>query len=557
MANQLDFSDQLLSDYGMGRDPHTNDDGDDSKHDREDSIQLGGNSQVGAGGKVAKEMTSPVRPVMMRKVLREIQRVDRKLSRGSARGSNSGFVTTAAYQRTVVKTQYRDFDPAEALADRSSKSNPIRYGDYLQRDTAPDGERLMGFNDKKDNVNITQDIEKWCQEGDGRVWNFVISPEHGSQVDLRKHAREFMEQVKTELSGNDGDFQMEWNAIVHREGTDNDHVHINLRGRDPSQRDGKLSIDKNFLGQKMRRISSTLLTQELGYRSEKEIKNSREMEIGAKKFTSLDRELVEMVRAQNSNTIQVSKRGLRPGTPQYEQRSHLLSRLEVLEKMGLATYQKKKNTYTLDPAMASILRNYSKNNDLTKRKALHEPNFTNPNLELRNTVLKQGEKLTGRLVSIGISDDISTDSVQFGTKHGTHFIMVEGADGAAHSITVSRAVAEQYAAKDLQVGDLVTVEGRSFEKEIVADDKGPGRKELVLYAAVTGHKALEKMKAAELGQTRLDVAAMEMVNSSGRLPPRPSSQVPADFSSAYDHAVRERAHALAETPLFWEKQAGG
>jgi type IV secretory pathway VirD2 relaxase len=81
-----------------------------------------------------------------------------------------------------------------------------------------------------------------------------------------------------------------WVAIDHYN-TDNPHVHLLVRGLDA--RGQALQIHPDYVKQGIRGRSQDLATQGLGYRSEREIVESRGQVVERLRFTDLDRALIQ------------------------------------------------------------------------------------------------------------------------------------------------------------------------------------------------------------------------------------------------------------------------
>ena len=98
---------------------------------------------------------------------------------------------------------------------------------------------------------------------------------------LRDFTRQFNTRIQTQI-GRD----YEWVAIDHHN-TSHPHVHLLIRGKD------KLELAPDMIRRGMRAASQDILTESLGYRTEREIQAAREREIGQRRFTALDRQILE------------------------------------------------------------------------------------------------------------------------------------------------------------------------------------------------------------------------------------------------------------------------
>ena len=122
---------------------------------------------------------------------------------------------------------------------------------------------------------------------------------------------------------------LDWVAVDHWN-TDNPHVHVLVRGRADDGKD--LVISRDYISRGFRQRAAERVTMELGPRSEQEIRSGLEKEVGADRWTSLDRSLRDMA-DEGGGIID-----LRPGGPgeDPELRRLMLGRAAKLERLGLA-----------------------------------------------------------------------------------------------------------------------------------------------------------------------------------------------------------------------------
>jgi type IV secretory pathway VirD2 relaxase len=104
-------------------------------------------------------------------------------------------------------------------------------------------------------------LDDWQNAGDERMWKFILSPEFGDRIDLKRLTRDLMDQVKNDLGGG----PLEWVAVVHYN-TEHPHVHVALRGI--NSRNQPLHLDRDYVKSGMRRIADDQCTRQLGYRTE-------------------------------------------------------------------------------------------------------------------------------------------------------------------------------------------------------------------------------------------------------------------------------------------------
>src|SRR5579885_2278487 len=117
--------------------------------------------------------------------------------------------TRSYLQRRAVKVSY----------SRNTKSvSWAAHGRYLAREGAQQkGAKGLGFDAGRDDINLTQTAKMWQESGDLLMFRIIVSPENGTEIDLRDHARTLMAQMECDLGT-----RLEWAAIDHHN-TDNPH----------------------------------------------------------------------------------------------------------------------------------------------------------------------------------------------------------------------------------------------------------------------------------------------------------------------------------------------
>lgn len=288
-------------------------------------------------------------------------------------------------------------------------------------------------------IDIAATLRSWQAAGDEHLWKFVVSPEHAANLDLREHARELVGHMRCDL-----DSRLEWVAIDHYN-TDNPHVHLLVRGRDLEGR--SLRGPRDYLASGLRQRSQELATQRLGLRSDREILAARAIAAERTQYTELDRTLLR--RADDRGIVSYHGPVPRPG-PRREMYTHELRRLQFLENAGLAE-KVGTRTWRLSPGMETTLRQAQLLGDITKSRAQHIRDLSDPRMPLVVTQLKVGGRVTGRLVARGWTDRLQD----------RRYVMIEATDGRLHYIpTGSRlevTAGSLSAARRLVIGDLVTL----------------------------------------------------------------------------------------------------
>jgi type IV secretory pathway VirD2 relaxase len=114
---------------------------------------------------------------------------------------------------------------------------------------------------------------------------FIVSAEEGVELtDIRETTRDLMKQMEIDLTT-----KLDWVAVDHHN-TGHPHTHILVRG---ITNDGKiLNIAGDYIAHGIRERASEIVTIELGHQTEHEISRQLEHEIGADRFTRLDKMLI-------------------------------------------------------------------------------------------------------------------------------------------------------------------------------------------------------------------------------------------------------------------------
>jgi type IV secretory pathway VirD2 relaxase len=267
-------------------------------------------------------------------------------------------------------------------------------------------------------------------EDDRHHFRFIVSPEDAAQMsDLKGFARDLMRQAEQDLGT-----KLDWVGIDHWN-TDNPHVHVILRGRVDDGKD--LVIARDYISNGMRARAQDLVTQELGLRSDLDIRRSLESQVEAERWTRLDRQFVRD--ASRHGIIDVAPvAGQQPD----EYLPQKVGRLRKLESLGLAN-QIAPGQWLMADEAESTLRALAERDDIIKRmnRALTERDLE----RIASTYVLAGESLAdpiiGRLIDRGLDDELK----------GSAYAVVDGTDGRTHHIKLL----DLDAAGDGPVGSIV------------------------------------------------------------------------------------------------------
>jgi type IV secretory pathway VirD2 relaxase len=257
-------------------------------------------------------------------------------------------VLAKAYgRRSVVKPSFRR---------NRHNGGWARHARYLAREQAQrEGERGQGFDREREDLDMTATVRAW-ERTDGVMWSFIISPEDAERIDLRRHARDFVAGMEQDLGT-----QLEWVAIDHHN-TDNDHVHLLIRGIRDDGRD--LILDRDYI-HRLSELSRELAERELGPRTEQEYLQTRARGIDREYWTEIDRALE---RRTGPDRV-VSYENFEPFSDGAKVRAKQeMQRLAYLEKLGLAR-QVDERSWELAAEHEPELRRRQRENDILKTRA--------------------------------------------------------------------------------------------------------------------------------------------------------------------------------------------
>jgi len=232
-------------------------------------------------------------------------------------------------------------------------------------------------------------------------------------TDLRAFTRDLAKQMETDLGT-----RLDWVAVDHWN-TDNPHVHLLVRGVDEEGAD--LVISRDYISQGMRSRAEELIAIELGPKAEHEIRNSREREVTAERWTRLDRE----IRLTADETGAIELRPESPGQSDPEIRRLMVGRLQHLEKMGLAASELP-GEWMVGLEAERSLRDLGMRGDIIKtmHRAFAERGEARGGADFVIEGGQPSSQIIGRLVDGGLHDELT----------GEAYALIDGTDGRAHHV---------------------------------------------------------------------------------------------------------------------------
>lgn len=373
---------------------------------------------------------------------------------------------------------------------------------YLRREgVTRDGEKARLFGPGTEDADANAFTER-C-ENDRHHFRFIVSPDDAVEMaDLKSFTRDLVSQMEKDLGT-----ELDWVAVDHWN-TEHPHVHLIVRGvRD----DGSdLVISRDYIKDGMRDRARGLITQELGPRTDQDIRRTLERQIEAERWTNLDRQLIRD--GHRSGIIDMAPR---PDRQPDEFHALKVGRLRKLESLGLAG-QIGNGQWVVFEKAEPTLKELGERGDIIKR--IHR-GLTERGIErgTSNFVLageSLDEPLIGRFVARGLDDELK----------GTAYAVIDGVDGRTHHIKLP----DLDAAGDSAPGSIVEL--RKFD-----DAKGQRRVAL----AVRSDLPIERQISAN-GATWLDRQAVAR---------EPVAMGGGGFGAEVREAMDQRAEHLVEQGL--------
>ncbi len=414
-----------------------------------------------------------------------------RFGRGQRASIQANRLITSRSRGAVIKSRF--------LRHATQRGKLGAHLTYLRREgVTRDGEKARLFGSGTEDAD-PKDFAERCDD-DRHHFRLIVSPDDALEMnDLKGFTRELVGQMEKDLGT-----RLEWVAVDHWN-TEHPHVHLIVRGKREDGAD--LVIARDYIKEGMRDRARDLITQELGPRTDHDIRRALERQVGAERWTDLDRQLLRD--AQRAGVIDLApQRDSQPDAFHAEK----VGRLRKLETLGLAD-QVGPGQWTISDRAEKTLRELGERGDIIKR--IHR-GLAGGGIERgpSSYVLageRIGDPIVGRLVARGLDDELS----------GSAFAVVDGVDGRTHHIKLPHLDA----AGDSAPGSIVEL--RRFD-----DVKGNARVAL----AVRSDLAIEAQVTAT-GATWLDRQAVA----------REPAALGGGFGAEVREAMNRRAdHLVAE-----------
>ena len=372
---------------------------------------------------------------------------------GAARGDNR----KSFHQRCAVRVTY---------SPNIVKGQWRAHGRYVARDSATkEGQaETAGFDAHTDAVDLSKTLNDWQRAGDERMWKFIISPEFGERIDLRKLTRDLMTRIAQDL-GTD----LEWAAAAHHN-TEHPHVHVALRG--VGGKGEVLRLDRDYVKHGIRAATEDLCTRQLGYRTERDAEVAASREVHETRYTSLDRDIARAKdQADHDGSVfQFRSSAESFGLPQVRQQ-RIAERLTVLQNMGLAT---KVGPYTWEVRgdFERVLRAMQRTND--RQKMLHAQGVILSDERLPLVALDQRKftSVEGRVLVHGEEEN--------GRDAGRSYLLLEGTDATVHYILYTPEIEEARSSGNVRTNSFVRLRKMFVDGKPLLDVQDLGSAEAIL-----------------------------------------------------------------------------
>jgi len=417
-----------------------------------------------------------------------------RFGRGQRASIQANRLITSRSRGAVVKAR---------VVRHSVRATPLAtHLSYLRREgVSRDGEKGRLFGPGTENAEGAAFAAR--SQEDRHHFRLIISPDDALEMaDLKSFTRDLVGQMEKDLAT-----RLDWVAVDHWN-TEHSHVHLIVRGlRDDGQ---DLVISRDYIKEGMRDRARALITQELGPRTDLDIRRMVESQIQSERWTQLDRQLVRD--ARDVGVIELAQQADRQPD---EFHAMKVGRLRKLEALGLAD-QLGPGQWVIDDQAETTLRELGERGDIIKRmhRALSAQGIERGPASYVLAAERLDTPIIGRLVDRGLDDELS----------GTAYAVVDGIDGRSHHIKLSGLEA----AGDSAPGSIVEL--RKFD-----DARGVRRAAL----AVRSDLGVEEQIAAS-GATWLDRQAIAH---------EPAALSEAGFGAEVRDALNRRAEHLVNQGL--------
>ncbi len=351
--------------------------------------------------------------------------------RGRQAGIAANRLLTSRSRPVVVKARF--------VKHRNHASPLKAHLRYLQREgVTKDGDKGVLFSADRDGVDGAEFADR-CAD-DRHHFRFIVSPEDAVELaDLQQFTRDLMRQAEADLGT-----PLDWVAVSHWN-TEHPHVHILVRGVTDIGDD--LVINRDYIREGLRARAQSLITEELGPRTDADVHRALHRQVDAERFTQLDRQLLADTKRDGFVDLAPS------ATPPPDQFQVLKAgRLRKLEALGLAD-QFAPGQWVISERAETALRELGERGDIIKR--IHR-GLTEANVDRAMQAYDLGgdahsTPVVGRLIARGLDDELK----------GTAYLIIDGVDGRTRHV----ALPSLEATGDSPAGSIVTLQVRAEDPD--------------------------------------------------------------------------------------------
>lgn len=367
------------------------------------------------------------------------------VKRGKSAGKNSYVkAPSKSAQRVVVKARYvrKMSTAARKAAIKLHVSYITRSGAGLEADS-----KVTAYSNGQEMT--TEQLKEWADKaaGDKHHFRFIISPENSHKLNMNEFAEELVKRMEQDLNTHLDCI------MVHHYNTDTPHTHLLVRGVDDQGRD--LVISRDYIGNGVRGRASEIATEQLGYRSELEIREGLTKEVTKERFTQIDRELLKLAASGGEIDLRNNPVDFHHSFAVFK-RSVQMQRLKVLEELELAS-EVSPGVWSIADNMETTLRNLGTRGDIIKtmHKSLKEPGQERVIFDPKST----RTPITGVVVDKGLSDEL----------HERKYLLISATDNRAYYVPLTKYSEEP--GHEAVPGSIVTVAPHAPAMEIKKSDK--------------------------------------------------------------------------------------
>lgn len=192
------------------------------------------------------------------------------------------------------------------------------------------------------------------RKGERLHYKFVLTPEKNLPPEiLRIYTETFVKRLEMELG-----IKVDYQASIHTN-TAHNHVHLLVDGVDKNGK--RIKIPPRFVKERLREISSQILTDMLGERDGETVRLARENRRRAERFTEFDKAIIEDAKNTGNKDYPLKfERGCAD--------DDLMARLEFLKKRGFAFYDESDKSYFLKKDFDKDLKAWGRYNKFLEAK---------------------------------------------------------------------------------------------------------------------------------------------------------------------------------------------